>query len=775
MTTISAATEPVVAVWRRVMDQRIVGPLVKAALFAAITYTTAKVLWNPPDGLMIYAAALGTLYGLIGVGIILIYRTNRIINFAAGGLGSVPSVLALTLHTTFSIPILGSSQHSVPKYLALFALAVVGGAILGAVVDVVIIRRFATSPRLILTVVTVGVAQLLAYVAFFTPDWLGADQLPDKVETPFTSLAQWKIGGVFVNGDYFVAVIVVAVLAALLAAFFRYTRMGIAVRASAENADRAALLGIPVRRVATVAWTIAGVFSAVTIFLRSPLVGLPLGGLTSASILLFALTAAVVARMENIPVAIAVGMAIGILDQSSVFATGSGELATAVMLVLLLIAMLLQSGAMARAYDAGVSTWQTVKEFRPIPPELRGVPIVRTARIVGWGVVAAFFLAAPLIVGESRQGLATLVLLWGIVGISLVILTGWAGQISLGQFAFVGIGSAVGGGLAANQEVDFFVALIAGGLAGAAAAILIGLPALRIRGLFLAVTTLAFAAAAQFYLFNDRYPVGKAILPDDAKRISRPLLFERIDLSSELAYYYFTLIFLALAGAAAMSFRRHRSGRVLIAIRENPRAASAYAVNVARNKLAAFAISGFIAAVAGVLFAYQQGAFDAGTYGTGNSILAFIITVVGGMTSLGGAVMGAVIIQGIRYLEDVFRIQLLALLVTGPGLIIVLMFLPGGFAEGLYRARDNLLRRVADRSGIHVPSLVADRRIELEEAEADIVIRAEEHVEEVDTFAVLHGRSIVCPVCEAELGLEEAAEHDHLRPAAAAAGARRES
>jgi branched-chain amino acid transport system permease protein len=770
VTAVTAALEPLTETWRRATRHPVGGPVVKGGLFAIVTYALAKMLWSPPNGLIIYAACLGTLYGLIGIGIILIYRTNRIINFAAGGLGAVPAVLAGTLHTTKVIPILGASQTSWSKYLAMFALAAVGGAALAAVIEVVVIRRFSTSPRLILTVVTIGVAQLLAYIAFFTPDWLGTDVLPDRMHTPFTS-TEFNIQGQIISADYFVAAVVVAVLGGLLAAFFRFTRMGIAVRASAENPDRASLLGIPVRRVGTVAWTIAGLFSAVTVFLRSPLVGLPLGGLTSASIILFALTAAVIARMENIPVAIAAGIAIGVLDQSSVFATGSGELATAVMLVVILVAMLAQSGQLSRAYDAGTSAWQAVKEFRPIPPELRDLSEVRTARAVLLGLVAALFLAAPFLVGESRRGLATLVLLWGIVGISLVILTGWAGQISLGQFAFVGIGAAVGGGLAANYDVDFFLTLIAGGLAGALAAVLIGLPALRIQGLFLAVTTLAFAAAAQFYLFNDRYPVGARILPKSGNRISRPLLFERIDLSSEIAYYYFSLIFLVLATAAAMSFRRHRSGRVLIAVRENPKAASAYAVNLARTKLAAFAISGFIAATAGVLFAYQLGAIDAGTYGTSNSILAFIITVVGGMSSIGGAVMGATVIQSIRYLEDVINISQLALLVTGPGLIIVLMFLPGGFAEGLYRVRDHLLRQLAARKGIHVPSLLADRRTELDEAEQDLIIRAEEHVEEVETFDVLRERVVKCPVCEAELALEDAPDHEHLRPAAARAGA----
>lgn len=692
----AAAVAPAIA------ERRFAGNIAKALLFAWATFVAAKWMFQTPNGLMIYAAALGSLYGLLAAGIIIVYRTNRIVNFAVGGMGAVPAVFALTLMTTKGL-----------SYWFAAPLALVCGAVLGALIDVVVIRRFADAPRLILTVVTIGVSQFLSFIAFFTPDWLGTDLLPEVIRTPFTRF-EAKIQGQIITGDYAVAAVVVTIAVIGLGLFFRYTRMGVAIRASAENADRAALLGIPVTRVRTVAWMIAGLFSAITLLLRAPLVGLPLGGLGSVAILLFALAAAVVARMESIPTALFAGMAIGVIDQSSVFATGSSNLAAAIMLIVIVAALLVQRTSLSRADDTGVSSFKTVKEFRKIPPELRRLPELRWAKLALGGAAAAFFLLAPWYLG-SELGKGTLIAIYSIVAVSLVVLTGWAGQISLGQFAFAGIGAAVAGGLAANHNIDLFAALFVGGLAGAFVSVIIGIPALRVQGLFLAVTTLAFAAATDAWILSSTTPVGELLLPDPGNRIERPILWGRISLGGPLEarpMYFFSLVILGLVVLAATAFRRNRSGRVLIAVRDNGRAASSYNVNLARTRLAAFAVSGWMAATAGVLLAYQTLSIDNGQFPAATSVAVFAAAVIGGMGSIGGAISGVIFVFGISFFEQRIGIENLALLVTGPGLVMVLYLLPGGFAEGFYRVRDLFLRHLAAKHDIHVPSLVADRRVE---------------------------------------------------------------
>jgi branched-chain amino acid transport system permease protein len=749
MTAILAATERPREVLKGVLGQRFAGPFIKFGLAALVLVVFVRVAFKPPIGTYLNGFAVGSLYGLLGAGVILVYRTNRVINFAAAGIGAVPGVLMVLLVVKKGLP-----------WPIAFVGCIVLAAILGAAIDVLVIRRFAKAPRLILTVATIGVSQILAGISFFIPIWLGTEGRPvSDIPTPFKRF-RFDLGNEIFNGDYPFAIFAVVVAVTGLALFFRYTRIGIALRASAENADRASLLGIPVRRVGTVAWILAAVLGALCIFLRSSLVGVPIDGSLGIVVLLYALAAAVIARMESIPVCLGAGIAIGILDQASVFKAGSNSLAGAVMLVLILGALLLQRGKLSRAQDSGVSSFSMVKEFRGVPAELRNVREVQLGRAALAVIVGGAFLVAPILVSDADIGKITAILIYAMVAISLVILTGWAGQISLGQFGIVGFGAMIGGGLAANQNVDFFVALFAGTLAGATVAVLVGIPALRVQGLFLAVTTLAFGVAVQGFFLSPEYFVGKALLPESGARIERPMLWQRIDLNDGRNYYYFCLVFLALVLLMARSYRRNRAGRILIAVRDNQRAAPSYAINLARTRLAAFAISGAVAASAGVLLAYQQGAIDRSTYGFGNSIEVFIMAVVGGLTSLPGAVLGAVVIKGASYFGSA-TVQLLA---TGAGLLIVLSVIPGGFAEVLYGLRDKFLLWVANRHGILVPSLVADRRVVATgEDETDVITDAEHHVEEQESFDLSSRPSITCPVCGEILTIEAAPSHEHLR------------
>jgi branched-chain amino acid transport system permease protein len=276
------------------------------------------------------------------------------------------------------------------------------------------------------------------------------------------------------------------------------------------------------------------------------------------------------------------------------------------------------------------------------------------------------------------------------------------------------------------------------------------------------VTTLSLAGATQYYFLKRNYSFGNTVLPSSANsRVVRPMLWERLDLAPERNFYFFTVVMLALVLIAAKSFRSHRSGRVVIATRDNQRAAPAYSINLVRTRLAAFAVAGAIAGLAGVLQVYQSQSVDASTYGIVPSVNVFVASVIGGLTSLAGGVAGAVVVQSVYLFGDP-RIDGISFLVTGPGLLLMLMFVPGGFAQVGFGLRDRFLRSVANRRGIHVPSLVADRRIETGEGEEHVLEEAEASVEATETFAVLGERHITCPVCGQQLLLDDAVDHEHL-------------
>lgn len=695
------------------------------ALAFAVAYTW---LFGPTKENIATGIPVGALYGLVAVGVILIYRTNKIVNFAVAAIGAVPAIFGALL-----VSIRGYS------YWVGLAVALLGGPILGGIVDLLFIRRFSRAPRLILTVATIGVAQILAFFSIYLPIWLGAeDGVANKLLTPWRHFrVNNEHGTLMFDGDYVFAVAVVILLAAGLAAFFRYTRLGIALRASAENADRAALLGIPVFRVQTAAWMIAGLFGSMTIFTRSALIGIPSDGSLGYAVLLFALAPAVLARMESIPVAVVGGVAVGMIEFAAVGEAGDNDVAQAVIFAIILGALLFQRGKLSRAQDSGTSSWQALQEYRPVPTELRRVPEVVGARIGLAVLVGAFLVLAPNFVSRGEVALLAALPIAGIVAVSLVILTGWAGQISLGQYALVGAGAVVAGKFSTQFADsifgDFWITVMVGALAGAAVAVLVGMPAVRIQGLFLAVTTLSLAGAAQFWFLNRGEPFGRLVMPDRDTRVLRPVLWQRVDLTNQRTMYYVCLVFLGGAMYAAARFRRSRSGRVLIAVRENQRAAPSYAINLVRTRLAAFAVSGAIASVAGVLLAYQQQAVDPSTYGIGPSVAIFVSTVMGGLTSLPGSVFGALLIEGVYRFGET-RLDGISLLVTGPGLLLILLFLPGGFAQLGYGIRDAFLRWVANRRGIHVPSLVADRRVDREE-EDHVVEGAGDVVAEVERLS----------------------------------------
>lgn len=680
-----------------------------------------------PREIFLHGAVVGSLYGLIGLGLILVYRANRIINFAQAQLGAVAASAALMLLTFRNWP-----------YLAVVPLVLVGGAAVGGAVETVLVRRFSRSPRLILTVVTIGIGLVLQAVEFFTKKWIVGDEaflqsVAAQYRTPFSRWGSTQIGTLTFTGDHLFTLTVVVALAVGLGAFFRYTDLGIAVRASSENRDRASLLGIPVKRVSTVVWILAAVLSATGVFLRGPLVGIPITGFVGPTLLLYGLAAAVIARMNHMYVALAAGMLIGIVEQSVVFTRSAPGLVSPVLLVVIVGSLLAQRSRLTRGLDPSAGSWQATAELRPIPLELRDVPAVQRARAVLRTGIGVIVVLAPWIIGAARADTASRIAIFSMVGVSLVILTGWTGQISLGQWGIAALGAAVAGGLAANHNWDFFLTIAVAGAAGAAVAVLIGLPALRIQGLFLAVTTLAFAFTMTDFVLRRQW--FSWLLPEQRSFANRPDLYGVFDLTEPTAlgpvtvsanakFYYLCVLFLGLSLYLARSLRTNRSGRLLIGVRDNPRMLQAYGVNLARTRLAAFAISGFIAAIGGALFAYQFGQIEPDAFLPQQSVSIFLMTVIGGASSLTGAVLGAVYVLGIPLLPVLRDIQFVELLTSGFGVLLILMALPGGLIEGLYRLRDGWLRRVAQREGIHVPSLVADSLVHDDADEQQVVAEA---------------------------------------------------
>lgn len=689
----------------RVAQVVIAGPLIAGIGYVLYSFgPTASFLDDKaPIGIVVAGMIVGTVTALLAMGLILIYRTNQFINFAYGSMGSFAGVIAIGLHL----------QKGVNFFLAL-GIGVVLGVVTGAAVDLVV-RRFRTSSRLILTVASLGIAQILGVLELLiATKVLGFISLTGGFTIPLD--LTFDLGVKTLTGDEILIGMIVPPVLAGLAWFLLKTDVGIAVRAAAENADRALLLGIPIKRLSTIVWMVAGGLAALTFVLKAPFSGVVPGAVgTGPVVLLPALAAAVVARMESLPIAFAAGVSLGVVEQVVRWNTsGSPTMQNMVFLVVILGALLLQKGKLSRAQESGGSSWSATAVLKPIPEELRKLPEVIWTKRIGLGVIALLFLIVPNTWGPSNQYLAALGLVWAMTAVSLVILTGWGGHISLGQFAIVGVGALLAGNLIADYNVDYLIVLIASGAAGAVISLLVGLPALRIKGLFLAVTTLALAVALDQYVINfNNFP---SIIPIGGS-VNRPLLWERIDLADGYNMYAVCLAFLGLSILAAQGVRKARAGRVIIATRDNQRAADAAAVPTTSVKLAAFLVAGVIAGVAGGLHVLLLTGVDQGTFPPYDSLNLFATAVIGGLGSIAGAVIGVLLF---RFLETLTFLGEIRAGLTGSVLLIVLLVLPGGLGQLLYSLRDRVLIRIADRRKILVPSLVADKRDPAKGAENEV-------------------------------------------------------
>ena len=667
----------------RVADRRILG----GALVAGVFVVTRLAPHDVPLGTVLYGVLYGSLNGLLAVGLVLTFRVTRAINFSYGAMGGLPAGIGASIYLSHRWP-----------WFVVVVLSVLFGAVVGLGVGALINWRFAQSPRLVLTVASIGLAQLLGGIGLYVPRWFHGPALIASFQTGLSSLHS-EIKPVLFNGNDLVVVAAVPAVVVLMAWWLLGTDAGRAVRAIADNPDRARLLGIPARRLLLMVWAMAGGVAALAVILQAPRAGVPLDAAAGPAILLPPLAAAVVARMESLTVAFWAAVALGVVESVIRLDVSKQSVETPLFLVVILVALLFQHRSESRAEAADETSWSSIGDLRPIPSFLRSLPEVRAAKAVLSAGLAAVLLALPAVLSPGRLDQVSIGLVFGLAALSLVVLSGWAGTISLGQFALIGVGSVVAGDLIMHFNLDLFISMAVASAAAAIAAVVLGLPALRVRGLYLAVTTLAFAVAANDFFFN---PTNFAKQLPSA--VVRPVLWKRFPLHGEGDIYLLCLGVLAVAIVLTRGIRAARPGRAILATRDNLRAAEAAAVPTGRTRLMAFMVAGVIAGAAGTLYVVVLGGVGYQTFQPVDSITVFSMVVIGGLSSVGGALAGVALIQwiGIEFPKA-------ALLLTGVGLLAVLMVLPSGIA-GLYeRGRDRLLVALARRRGLDT-SVWADRQ-----------------------------------------------------------------
>ncbi len=599
--------------------------------------------------------ASGIGYGLLGVGLVLTFRASRVLNLAHGQIGAFAAVILL------------EAANAGAPYWAAAAAAVASAALIGAAVEAGVVRRMASGPPVIAMVATLGVAQVLLLAS----QGIGRSATARELYPQPAGIPDFDVGVLTVVPANVALLVLGPAIVLLLWLVLGRTGIGLALRAAAANPQGARALGIPAGRMATLTWAVAGALAAFTAILVVPATsGFPTAEALGPSLLLRALAAAAIGRFWSLPATLAGGLAIGLIEQVVIWNTDQTAYVSLILLGVVFVAMLLLRPAGGRLAEQG--SWAMVASLPRLPAAVAARPAVRAARLAAAGAAVAAAALAPLVF-DSPELLDIACI--GIAGVSAWLVVALGGQLSLGQFALAGVGATFAANFAATtgSPVAGFAAAMVGG--GTVAAIL-ALPALRDRGLGLAVTTLAFAAAAVPILGQD-WALGSAAEP--ARLVD-----------GETASYELALAVLVLSVVLAARLAAGPAGRRLRAARDNESAARALGVPVAGLRLRSVALAGAVAGLAGALLAQGLFAVTPDQFRVTTGIDAVAVAVVGGLGSALGPLLGTVAIVAVPSLAGFSSTALAAVAI---GWLAILIVVPGGLASAAVRLRDRVLVR----------------------------------------------------------------------------------
>ncbi len=630
--------------------------------------------WETPLPIVTLGLIVGLTYGLLAVGLVVIYRANRIINFAHGEIGA------------FGSAFLGLAvvEWNLPYWLGFVAALMLTGLV-AAGAEVAVIRRLRNAPRLMSVVATLGVGQLLVTFALVINAQAGAGNVyPEPAGFP-----SFDVGALLVTPAYAGMLFLAPVVVIALGIFLKRSRYGLAIRGAADNPDSTRLSGASASAMSSLAWALAGALSAFTAILTQPTQGFSAAATFGPSLLLRAMAGAVIARMTSLPLALLGGAALGVIEQLLLFNYAQSGLVNAVLFGIVLVALLAQKAVPGREEEKG--SWAAVQALRPIPDVFLRFWTVRNLGRLTALTCFALIAVLPFVIPNTAATTIIGMFAFAIVGLSIGIVTGLGGQLTLGQFALAAVGG-VTAVFIVNRTGDFPLAFVYGGLAAAAVSLLIGLPALRIKGLLLTVTTLGFALITPTYLLTQPWTLEIPV------QTYKPTVFGN-PLDTGDTYYYFGLGMLLLTLWIARNIRRSGLGRQLIGIRDNEDNARAFTVRATGLKLQAFLLSGFIAGLGGALYAHSLASIEANAFGVDASINTVMMTVVGGISILAGPLLGVLLVVGVPSFLPLDNAGLAA---SALGVLLIILYLPGGLASLVQPLRDRILRRLGRRAGIDV-------------------------------------------------------------------------
>ncbi|HET6509033.1 MAG TPA: branched-chain amino acid ABC transporter permease/ATP-binding protein [Baekduia sp.] len=612
---------------------------------------------------VVIGIATGAVYALLAQGVVMIHRASGIVNFAQGAFAVIAGFEFASL----------TQEHGWSVWPA-FAFLVVVAALFGVVMYHVAVRPLRGASQLTQVVATLAV--LLVLQALATLHWADNTVLVDQ----YLSASTFTIGGVTIQVSQAILVGVACGLTSVLWLATRFSLAGLAIRGVAENRRATAALGWSPDLIAMGAWAIGAALGAAAGMLIAPVAGVQISNM--ALLLVATLAAALIGGFTSFPLALAGAMFIGVGQaEISNYVTGIQGAANAFpFLAIVVVLMIRGQGLPIRGH--------VVERFADL-----GSGKVRPRVVLPAATVAILLILVAF--GDEFNAALAASLMFAIVLLSVVVLTGYTGQLSLAQMSFGGIGALIAGRLVESAGFGFLPAAVVATVATVPVGVLFALPALRTRGMTLAIVTFGLGSAVSEVVFNnEKYVGGSSGTPVKPPKI---LGLEVDSVSHPARYAALSLILFVACALVVANVRRGRVGRRMIAVRSNERAAAALGVNVYGVKLYAFGLSAAIAAIGGILLGFQFETIQYGSFDPFNSVLAASYAVIGGVGWVIGALFSAPLATGGvgTWLLDQLGtdVENYLALIGGIGLLGMLLQNPNGLASDASRVLGRLERR----------------------------------------------------------------------------------
>ncbi|MDH3047252.1 branched-chain amino acid ABC transporter permease/ATP-binding protein [Gordonia alkanivorans] len=583
----------------------------------------------------------GAVFGALALAVVLTYRSSGVVNFATGAIALYTAYTYAYFREGKLLVLIPGLPNSIDLggpmgMLPAMALSLLIAALLGLVLYLLVFRPLRTAPLVARAVAALGLSLLIAGLV---AQKLGTD--PVSVD-PIFPTDVWSAGKLQLSADRFYFAATIVVLAALLALAFRYTRFGLATRAAAETERGAYISGISPDRIAAYNWMLSSAVAGLSGILIAPIV--PLVPVAYTLFIVPAMAAAVLARFEYVIVAVLGGIVVGMLQSEAQFLASSHSFLPSTGLPELVPLILILAVLLIRA--------------KPLPQ--RGSIILQTLgraprprHVVPTAVVMTIMGVASLLLLDDRMRNGLIVsLIMAIIALSSVVVTGYAGQVSLAQLTIAGVAGFLVGPISTSVHIPFPFAPLSAALCAAILGVLVGLPALRIRGLTVAIVTLAMAFALEAIWFRNVGIVGESgVATPEPALFGWSLGIGRGTDYPRVRFGILVLLVLVAVAVCVALLRRSRLGTEMLAVRANERSAAAAGVSVVRVKIFAFAIGAFIAGLGGSLLAYQAQTVTFDSFAAMTSVALFATVYLMGITSVSGGILaGLTAANGLLYI-----------------------------------------------------------------------------------------------------------------------------